>query len=107
MLRGKDTVGMRRCWAPYTTQSRMDFGKQHYASGNKIKKDIQIKQGIDKEYSRKITAEIKASGIKVQSQIMDDQLRVTSKKIDDLQKTMSILRAKDLEVPIQFTNMKA
>lgn len=84
----------------------MDFGKQHYASGNKIKKDIQIKQGIDKEYSRKITAEIKASGIKVQSQIMDDQLRVTSKKIDDLQKVMGHLRAANLGIPIQFTNMK-
>jgi uncharacterized protein YajQ (UPF0234 family) len=52
-------------------------------------------------------AEIKASGIKVQAQIMDDQIRVTSKKIDDLQKTMAILRPKDLEVPVQFTNMKA
>lgn len=84
----------------------MDFGKEHYASGNKIKKDIKIKQGIDKESSRKITSEIKASGIKVQSQIMDDQLRVTSKKIDDLQKVMGHLRTAALGIPIQFTNMK-
>lgn len=84
----------------------MDFGKEHYASGNKIKKDIAIKQGIDKDSSRKIMAEIKSSGIKVQAQIMDDQLRVSSKKIDDLQKIMGILRTKDLGIPIQFTNMK-
>lgn len=85
----------------------MDSGKPHYASGNKIRKDITIRQGIDKETARKIMAEIKASGIKVQAQIMDDQIRVSSKKIDDLQKTMAILRSKDLEVPVQFTNMKA
>jgi uncharacterized protein YajQ (UPF0234 family) len=87
--------------------SCMDFGKQHYASGNKTKKDIRIKQGIDKDTARKIMADIKASGIKVQAQIMDDQLRVTSKKIDDLQKVISVLRSGNYELPLQFTNMKA
>lgn len=84
----------------------MDFGKQQYASGNKIKKDILIKQGIDKEYSRKIAASIKSTGIKVQTQIMDEQLRVSSKKIDDLQKIISHLRGAEIGIPLQFTNMK-
>jgi uncharacterized protein YajQ (UPF0234 family) len=84
----------------------MDFGKQQYASGNMIRKEIIIRQGIDKDASRKIMKEIKDSGIKVQAQIMDDQLRVTSKKIDDLQGIISYLRGKDLGIPIQFTNMK-
>lgn len=84
----------------------MDFGKQQYASGNMIRKEILIRQGIDKDASRKIMKEIKDSGIKVQAQIMDDQVRVTSKKIDDLQKIISLLRGKDLGIPIQFTNMK-
>jgi len=87
--------------------SCMDFGKQHYASGNKTKKDIRIKQGIDKDTARKIMADIKASGIKVQAQIMDDQLRVTSKKIDDLQKVIAVLRSGNYDLPLQFTNMKA
>lgn len=85
----------------------MDFGKQHYASGNKTRKDIIIRQGIDKDTARKIMADIKASGIKVVAQIMDDQLRVTSKKIDDLQKIISLLRSSTYEIPLQFTNMKA
>ena len=85
----------------------MDFGKQQYASGNMVRKDISIKQGIDKEASRKIMKDIKESNIKVQAQIMDDQLRVSSKKIDDLQKTMAILRSKDYGIPLQFQNMKA
>jgi len=85
----------------------MDFGKQQYASGNMVRKDISIKQGIDKDASRKIMKDIKDSAIKVQAQIMDDQLRVSSKKIDDLQKTMAILRIKDYGIPLQFQNMKA
>jgi uncharacterized protein YajQ (UPF0234 family) len=84
----------------------MDFGKQQYASGNMIRKEILIRQGIDKDASRKIMKEIKDSGIKVQAQMMDDQVRVTSKKIDDLQKIIALLRGKDLGIPIQFTNMK-
>jgi uncharacterized protein YajQ (UPF0234 family) len=72
-----------------------------------LRKDIKIKQGIDKDASRKIMKEIKDSGIKVQAQMMDEQIRVSSKKIDDLQKTMAYLRGKDLEIPLQFTNMKA
>ena len=84
----------------------MDFGKQQYASGNMIRKEILIRPGIDKDASRKIMKEIKDSGIKVQAQMMDDQVRVTSKKIDDLQKIIALLRGKDLGIPIQFTNMK-
>ena len=87
--------------------SCMDFGKQQYASGNMMKKDIIIKQGIDKDTSRKIAKIIKDSGLKVQAQIMDDQLRVTGKKIDDLQQSMSVLRSADVGMPLQFQNMKS
>jgi hypothetical protein len=85
----------------------LDSGKPTYASGNKMRKDISIKQGIDKDVSRKIMAEIKESPIKVQAQIMDDIVRVSSKKIDDLQKIMNLLRGKDVGLPIQFQNMKS
>jgi uncharacterized protein YajQ (UPF0234 family) len=87
--------------------SCMDFGKQQYASGNMVRKDITIKQGIDKDSSRKIAKIIKDSGLKVQAQIMDDQLRVSGKKIDDLQQSMSILRGADVGIPLQFQNMKS
>ena len=87
--------------------SCMDFGKQQYASGNMVRKDITIKQGIDKDSSRKIAKIIKDSGLKVQAQIMDDQLRVSGKKIDDLQQSMSILRGSDIGIPLQFQNMKS
>jgi cyclic-di-GMP-binding protein len=84
----------------------MDFGKEQYASGSMIRKDIKIKEGIDKETSKKIIKAIKDSGIKVQPQIMDDQIRVSAKKIDDLQSVISLCRREDFGTPLQFVNMK-
>lgn len=85
----------------------LDFGKDEYASGNMIRKDIKIKEGIDKETAKKMVKDIKESKLKVQAQIMDDQLRVTGKKIDDLQEVMALLRGGKYELPLQFVNMKS
>ncbi len=84
----------------------MDFGKQEYASGNMIRKEIKIKEGIDREAAKKINKLIKDSGTKAQSSIMDDQIRVTSKKIDELQSVISLIRSADLDVAVQFINMR-
>ncbi|MCS7073992.1 MAG: YajQ family cyclic di-GMP-binding protein [Bacteroidia bacterium] len=85
----------------------LDFGKEKYASGKLIKKDIIIKNGLDKEMAKKIVKKIKDLGLKVQAAIQDDQVRVTGKKIDDLQEVIQALKKADLEVPLQFTNMKS
>jgi uncharacterized protein YajQ (UPF0234 family) len=50
---------------------------------------------------------IKDAKLKVQASIMDDQVRVTSKSIDELQVTMGKVRAHDFEVPLQFENMRS
>ena len=84
----------------------LDFGKERYASGNMMKKDIRIKEGIDKETAKKIVKKIKDSRLKVEAQIMDEQVRVTGKKIDDLQAAIALVRNSDFEVPLQFVNMK-
>lgn len=85
----------------------LDRKKEHYPSGNMIRKDIIIKKGIDKETAKKIQRDIKDSGLKVQAQIMDDQLRVTGKKIDDLQMVISLVSGKTYDVALQFDNMKS
>ncbi|MFN5184071.1 MAG: YajQ family cyclic di-GMP-binding protein [Bacteroidota bacterium] len=85
----------------------LDEGKQHYASGNKVRKDIKIKEGIDSDASKKILKDIKDSKIKVTAQRMDDVIRVQSKKIDDLQKIMTLCRNGDYGIPLQFQNMKS
>lgn len=76
------------------------------ASGGQVRQVIKIQQGIDKENAKKITQVIKDAKLKVQAQIMDDQVRVSSKSIDDLQETIRTLRASALEVELQFTNMR-
>lgn len=84
----------------------LDFGKENIASGNMIRKEISIKEGLDKEASKKVVAKIKASGLKVQPSIMDDQVRVTAKKIDDLQAVINLCRNEDFGQPLQYINMR-
>lgn len=84
----------------------LDFGKERVASGNMLRKDIKVKQGIEKEDAKKIVKSIKDSKLKVDAQIMDDQVRVTAKKIDDLQAVIALCRTSNFEIPLQFINMK-
>ena len=84
-----------------------DFGKEHQASGNMLRKEVKIKEGIDKELAKQIVKKIKDSKLKVEAQIQNDQLRVTAKKIDDLQSVIQLLRAETFEQALQFINMRA
>ena len=86
--------------------SALDFGKEHSASGNMVRKEIKVKQGIDKETAKKIVKMIKDAGFKVQASIMDDQLRVTGKKLDDLQVVIAAVKKGDWGIPLQFTNYR-
>jgi len=77
-------------------------------SGHKmLKQVINIKNGIEKEKAKTINKLIKDSGLKVQSSIMDDKIRITAKKIDDLQAVFQMLRqSKDVDLELQMENMK-
>jgi cyclic-di-GMP-binding protein len=85
----------------------LDMGKDVAASGNMIRKEIKVREGIDKEVAKKIVKDIKDSKLKVSASIMDDQVRVTAKKIDDLQSVIALMRAGNYELPLQFVNMKS
>jgi uncharacterized protein YajQ (UPF0234 family) len=84
----------------------LDLGKDEYASGNMIRKEIKVKQGIDKEAAKKIVKIIKDGGFKVQASIMDDQIRVTGKKLDDLQAVIAKVRTSGIELSLQFNNFR-
>lgn len=84
----------------------LEFGKEQAASGNMIRKEIKVKQGIDQETAKKIVKKIKDSGLKVQASIMDDQVRVQGKKIDDLQSVIALARKEDFGQPLQYINMR-
>ncbi len=84
----------------------LDFGKERYAAGNMIKKDVKVNQGIDRETAKKIVKSIKEAKFKAQASIMDDQIRVQSKKIDILQDVIAHCRQGDFGIPLQFINFK-
>lgn len=84
-----------------------NMSKEPGASGKYIKKTIPVKNGIDREMAKKIVKLIKDNGSKVQPAIMDDIIRVTGKKIDDLQEVIQLCRSSNLDIPLQFVNMKS
>ena len=86
--------------------SALDMGKEQAASGNMIRKEIKVKQGLDQETAKKVVKKIKDSGLKVQASIMDDQVRVQGKKIDDLQAVIALCRKEDFGQPLQYINMR-
>src|SRR5690606_22660077 len=84
----------------------LDLEKQHHSiSGNMIRKDISVKEGIDKETSKKIVKKIKDSGFKGRASSMGGQVRVHGKEIDDMQSVIQPSRSDNFGQPLQFINM--
>ncbi len=84
-----------------------DLDKEAYPSGKIVKKDIVVRNGIKQEDAKKIVKIIKDSGLKVQVAIMDDIIRVTAKKIDDLQEVIQASKTWNVGIAMQFINMKS
>jgi uncharacterized protein YajQ (UPF0234 family) len=85
----------------------LQFEKVEPAGGQLQRQKIKLVQGIEKEIAKDISKLIRDSKLKVQAQIVDDKVRVTSKSIDELQETMSLIRGKNFAVPLQFNNMRS
>ena len=84
----------------------LDTGEP-YASGKEYRIEVSLKNGISSEDAKKISKIIRDEAPKtVNSQIQGDELRVQSKSRDDLQATMALLKGKDLDVALQFTNFR-
>ena len=83
-----------------------DFQNEENASGMTMRQQVNLKEGIGKENATKINKMIKSMKIKVQSQIQGEQLRVTGKKIDDLQEIITALNESNIDIPLDFVNMK-
>lgn len=83
-----------------------DFTKEAYQSGKLIKKEVTVRNGLKQEDAKKVVKQIKDSGLKVQAAIMDDMVRVTGKKIDDLQEIIKVSKGWQLGIPLQYENMR-
>jgi uncharacterized protein YajQ (UPF0234 family) len=79
-------------------------GKLEEASHDTVREVVTFHSGIEGDDARKIVKQIKGLGVKVQSQIMDQKVRVTGKKIDDLQAVIAYLKENGPEYPLQFVN---
>lgn len=84
-----------------------DLSKEASASGKYVRKEIKIRNGLEQTDAKKIVKLIKDSGLKVQAAIMDDIIRVTGKKIDDLQDVIALCNTSNLDMPLQYINMKS
>jgi uncharacterized protein YajQ (UPF0234 family) len=85
----------------------LDWGKVEQASGDTVRQVVTVKVGINSDKAREINKLIKEKGPKgVSSQTQGEQVRVTSKKRDDLQSVISLLKGADLGIPLQFNNFR-
>lgn len=84
-----------------------DLSKEPFSSGKITKKEVPVRNGIKQEDAKKIVKLIKDSGLKVQAAIMDDIIRITGKKIDDLQEVIQLSRTWTLGIALQQVNMKS
>ena len=85
-----------------------DYGKEEPASGRAARQQVTVISGISKEKAKEIIAAIKSEKLKVQTQIQDEQVRVTGKKRDDLQSVIQFLKTSQekLKCPMEFGNFR-
>ncbi len=86
----------------------LDYGTSESASGGTVRQTIRLQQGISTEKGKAIVRAIKDGGFKkVQAQIQDDQVRVQSPSIDELQAVIRYLKEQDFGLELQFGNFRS
>ncbi len=83
-----------------------DLAKEGYQSGKIWKKEVSVRNGLVQDDAKKIVKLIKDAGMKVQASINDDLVRVSGKKIDDLQTIIQLCKNANLPIPLQYVNMR-
>jgi uncharacterized protein YajQ (UPF0234 family) len=76
------------------------------AAKGTYRQNVHVNRGISDDKAREITKFVKGTGLKVQTQVQKDQIRVTGKKKDDLQAVIRSLKEEDFGIPLQFTNYR-
>jgi hypothetical protein len=84
----------------------LTYGKVEPATGQSVRQKISLQQGIPVEKAKEIVRLVKDSKKKAQASIQGDTVRISSKDRDELQAIISLLRAKDLGLELQFTNYR-
>jgi len=84
----------------------LTYGNVETGAGGVLRQRISLQQGIPIDKAKEIVRLIKDTKIKVQASIQEDQVRVSGKSLDDLQRIMALLRERDLGIALQFTNRR-
>ena len=84
----------------------LEYGKVEQAAGNAVRQTVDVRSGIAKDKSKPLIDALKAAKIKVSAQYQDEQIRVTGKSKDDLQKAQHVLKSSEGDVPLQFVNYR-
>lgn len=85
----------------------LDYKSIHPAAKGSVRQEVAIQKGIPSEKAKEIVKFIKGSGIRVQAQIQEDQVRVVGKKRDDLQAVIQAVKGQDFGLDLQFTNYRS
>ncbi len=80
--------------------------KSEKVSGNKVKRQVRVRNGLETEVAKKIVRLIKDSKLKVTASIQGESVRVSGAKRDTLQEAIALVRKTVTEVPLQFTNFR-
>ncbi|HEY1654340.1 MAG TPA: YajQ family cyclic di-GMP-binding protein [Candidatus Tumulicola sp.] len=84
----------------------LEFGAVEPAAGSTVRQVISLRAGIPKDKSKELMEKIKSLKLKVTAQYQDEQIRITGKNKDDLQKVIAALRALEFDLPLQFVNYR-
>ena len=84
----------------------LDLSKEKVVANLKTTWEVPFKAGLTQDIAKKIAADIRAEVSKVKPQIQGEAVRVTSASKDDLQKAIALVKSKEYDVPVQFTNYR-
>lgn len=85
---------------------QLEWGALEPGAGISVKSKLTLKTGIAQDKAKPLIKQIRDKGLKVQAQIQGDEIRVTSKSKDDLQKAIQFVKGLDLDFPVDFVNMR-
>ncbi len=84
----------------------LEKGATEKVSGNKVRQEITVRTGLDKDLSKKIVRMVKDSKLKVQASIQGELVRVTGSKRDVLQEAIQLIKKKEKDFPLQYQNFR-
>jgi len=105
-LRNVVAIMQNKCVKRGVSLKALKYGKVEPAAGGTLRQIVTCAQGIEKDQAKKMVEAIKGAKLKVSTQIQDEQIRVSGKSKDDLQKVITLVKAMPLDFPVQFVNYR-